>query len=490
MLADKVPGLLTDLYQLTMAAGYLRTGKAEQEAVFHLFFRNNPFAGGYSVACGLAQVLELLAGWSFSGDDLAYLATLEGNDGEPLFDDAFLRYLEALCFACDVDAVPEGTVVFPGEPLLRIRGPLGQCQILETPLLTLLNFQTLIATKAARICQAAAGDPVLEFGLRRAQGLDGGLSASRAAYVGGCAGTSNVLAGRRYGIPVKGTHAHSWVMAFDDEDEAFRAYARALPNNCVFLVDTYDTLGGVRRAVEMGRELRRAGHEMLGVRLDSGDLAALSRAASRLLDEAGFPDAAIVASSDLDEHSIVRLKAEGARIGVWGVGTRLATAHGEGALGGVYKLTAIRGTDGAWRHKVKLSEERAKSTHPGIQQVRRFRRGGEPVCDVIYDEDGGISEPHARVDPEGGVHPVPAGAVGEDLLLPVARRGAIVYAPPAIAETRERAGNEVRSLPRAVRRLASPRTYAVGLDPALHRLEERLRAELLRPDARAVGSLP
>ena len=292
-------GLLTDLYQLTMAAGYHRTGLAEREAVFHLFFRENPFGGGYAVSCGLATAIDYLRSWSFTEDDLAYLADQCGVDGKPLFDPRFLSYLAEQRFCCDVDAMEEGTVVLANEPMLRVRGPLLQCQLVETALLTLLNFETLIATKAARVTSAAGENPVLEFGLRRAQGIDGGLSASRAAFVGGCAATSNVLAGRLFGIPVRGTHAHSWIMCFDDELEAMQAYADAMPNNCVFLVDTYDSIQGVHNAVEVGRRLRKQGHEMVGIRLDSGDLTSLSIEARKILDDAGFPDAKIIASNDL-----------------------------------------------------------------------------------------------------------------------------------------------------------------------------------------------
>src|SRR6185436_14709636 len=265
--------LLTDLYQLTMAYGYWKCGRAEREAVFHLSFRKSPFQSGFTLAAGLAPAIEFLKSFQFTESDVAFLGTLQGNDGQPLFQREFLNYLGGLRFACDVYAIPEGTAVFPHEPLLRIQGPILQCQLLETALLNQINFPSLIATKAARVCLAARGEPVLEFGLRRAQGMDGALSASRAAYIGGCAATSNVLAAKLYGIPVKGTHAHSWVMSFEDEREAFKAYAEAMPNNCVFLVDTYDTLEGVRHAVEMGLLLRERGHEMAGIRLDSGDLA-------------------------------------------------------------------------------------------------------------------------------------------------------------------------------------------------------------------------
>src|SRR5688572_20045473 len=278
--------LLTDLYELTMAHGYWKAGVDAKEAVFHLFFRQNPFGSGFSIACGLGYVIDFLKDFRFDEGDTRYLSGLTGNDGRPIFEPEFLSTLRALEITCDIDAIPEGTVVFPHEPLLRVRGPIGQCQLLETALLNLINFQTLIATKAARICISARGDPVLEFGLRRAQGVDGGLAASRAAYIGGCAGTSNVLAGKIFGIPVRGTHAHSWVMSFDTEIEAFRAYADAMPNNCVFLVDTYDTLTGVQHAIEMGKWLRKRGHKLTGVRLDSGDLAWLSIEARRMLDAA------------------------------------------------------------------------------------------------------------------------------------------------------------------------------------------------------------
>ncbi len=302
------------------------------------------------------------------------------------FPKNFLTLIEGMTIDVDIDAIAEGTVVFAHEPLIRVTGPLWQCQWIETALLNLINFQTLIATKAARVCDAAVGQPVLEFGLRRAQGIDGALSASRAAYIGGCAATSNVLAGRLLGIPVKGTHAHSWVMCFDDELAAFDAYAAAMPNNCVFLVDTYDTIEGVRNAIVVGQRLRQSGHQMVGVRLDSGDLAQLSIAARRLLDEAGFENAAIVASNDLDEIEIEKLKQAGATIAVWGVGTNLVTARDQPALGGVYKLAAIQDSDGQWQPRIKLSELPIKTSTPGIQQIRRYYRGRELAGDLIYSE--------------------------------------------------------------------------------------------------------
>src|SRR5438309_5179791 len=277
-----------------MAYAYWKSGKERLDAAFHLSFRRNPFDGGFTIAAGLAYVVDWIESLHFDADDLAYLAQIRGSDGVPLFERGFLDHLSALRFSCDVDAMPEGTVVFPLEPMVRVAGPILHCQLVESALLNAINFQSLVATKAARVVMAARGDPVLEFGLRRAQGFDGALAASRAAWVGGCAATSNVMAGRLFGIPVSGTHGHSWVMAFDDGLSAFRAYAEALPHECIFLVDTYDTREGVRHAIEVGRELRARGHEMLGVRLDSGDLAWLSSEARKMLDHAGFRNARIL----------------------------------------------------------------------------------------------------------------------------------------------------------------------------------------------------
>lgn len=461
--------LFTDLYQLTMAYGYWKQGCADRHAVFHLFFRKSPFNGGYAVSAGLSHVISLLKTIEFDETDLSYLRTLRGNDEECLFDPAFLDYLAGLEFECDVDAVPEGNVVFAREPLIRVSGPILQCQLLESAMLNLVNFQTLVATKAARICQAAGDDPVLEFGLRRAQGLDGALTASRAAYIGGCDSTSNVLAGKTFGIPVKGTHAHSWVMSFDTELESFEAYADSMPNNCVFLVDTYDTLSGVQNAILMGKTLREKGHNMVGIRLDSGDLAYLSIEARRLLDAAGFHDAVIVASNDLDEHIITDLKSQGAQIVVWGVGTKLATAFDQPALGGVYKLGATRDKDDQWQHRIKVSEQSVKTTIPGMLQVRRFEKDGCLVADMIYDELLGESVQNALIDPADPTrhYAVDANAVGKDLLQPIARNGQIVYEEEPLDVIRRRAKTELAKLHPGVRRFINPHEFPVGLEPGL-----------------------
>lgn len=473
--------LLTDLYQLTMAYGYWKLGRHRREAAFHLFFRKLPFAGGYAVTAGLGNIIEYLQAFQFSRSDLEYLASLTGNDGKPLFENGFLDHLGELRMTCDLDAMPEGTLAFGQEPLLRVRGPLLQCQLLETALLNLFNFQTLVATKAARICSAAGGDAVLEFGLRRAQGIDGGLSASRAAYVGGCAATSNVLAGKQYGIPVRGTHAHSWVMSFDDEIEAFDQYAAAMPNNCVFLVDTHDTLQGVRHAILIGERLRQRGYEMVGIRLDSGDLAYLSIEARTLLDKAGFPDAMIVASNDLDEHIIQSLKSQGATIAVWGVGTRLATAYDQPALGGVYKLGAIKNEAGQWQGKIKLSEQSVKTTIPGVLQVRRYQNETGWIGDMIYDEILGPDARKVIVDVKDNHRRkrVPGDATGTDLLVPVFESGKLTETfrndpHERLRQARQRAKEQLHQLHPSIRRLLNPHEYVVGLDLALSERRSRM----------------
>ena len=468
--------LLTDLYQLTMAYGYWKIGIARREAVFHLLFRKHPFSGGYAIACGLHAAIGYLANLKFEISDLEFLATLKGNDGKALFDPQFLEFLGAMKFDLDVDAMPEGTVVFAHEPMMRVRGPILAAQIVETALLNLINYQTLIATKAARICQAARGDPVIEFGLRRAQGVDGAISASRAAFVGGCAGTSNVLAAKLFGIPVGGTHAHSWVMSFSEEIDAFDSYAAALPNNCIFLVDTYNTLQGVRHAVRIGKKLRSHGHEMIGIRLDSGDLAYLSIEARKILDQAGFPKAKILASNDLDEHLITSLKLQDAKIDTWGVGTRLVTAFDQPALGGIYKLGAIRDEAGKWQYKLKLSEQTAKISVPGVLQVRRFSDDGLFLADAIYNEANLPSGDISIIDPADMTRRklLPSSLAHEDLLVPIFRAGQLVYAPPALADVQKRAKDQLSHVHPGIKRFENPHTYPVGLERNLHELRTEL----------------
>ncbi|MCX2740994.1 nicotinate phosphoribosyltransferase [Pontibacter anaerobius] len=470
--------LLTDLYQLTMAYGYWKKGMAEREAVFHLYFRKHPFGGGYTVAAGLEHVVEYLQALKFTEDDLTYLSSLKGSQGQPLFEQEFIEYLGQMEFTCDVDAVPEGTVVFPSEPMVRIKGPLLQAQLIETPLLTIINFQTLIATKAARIKEAAKGDTVIEFGMRRAQGIDGSLSAARAAYIGGADATSNLLAGQLYNIPVKGTHAHSWVQAFDTEEEAFEAYGDAFPKDSVFLVDTYDTLEGVQKAIAVTKKLQPKGFIFGGIRLDSGDLTYLSKEARKLLDEAGFQDASIVASNDLDERLITHLKQEGAKINVWGVGTKMVTAYDQPALGGVYKLAAIR--NGEWEYKIKLSEQLAKTSNPGILQVRRFYNQERYLADMIYNVQEPLPKYPQIVDP---LDPTRRKNVEEntqykDLLVPIFEQGKLVYTLPDLPSIKAYTLEEVGQLHESIRRYLNPHSYPAGLESGLHQYKTDLILKL------------
>ncbi len=455
---EAVSGLATDLYQLTMAAGYQHHRMAGTRATFHLFFRRAPFGGAFAVAAGLADALESLTRLRFAAEDLDYLSRLESQSGAPLFSEGFIDRLRMFRVALDIDAVPEGTVVFPSEPLLRVSGDLLTCQLVETLLLSIVGYQTLVATKAARIKIAAAEAPVLELGFRRAHGPGAALAASRAAFVGGVDATSNVLAGRRYDIPVRGTHAHSWVMAFGDERRAFDAYAEAMPDDSVFLVDTYETQTGIGHAIAAAHAMRARGRALRAIRLDSGDLAELSKRARARLDAAGLEGVKIIASNDLDEHRISALRAASAPIDVYGVGTRLVTGGAQPSLGAVYKLGAIE-EGGVWSPRMKISSDREKRSLPGRVAIRRHFRHGRPTHDVLYDVDQ-----------------VPRVAAGEsiDLLVPVMRGGAPTGRSPSLAALRERALGGVARLPAEVARLASPLRYSVNDDEGLASLRARL----------------
>lgn len=481
--------LLTDQYQLTMSYGYWKSGLANKEAVFHLFFRRPPFQGGFTIAAGLENVVHYLNDFHFDQTDLDYLATLQNVENQALYSDEFLQYLSKLRFTGNIDAMPEGTVVFPYEPLLRIQGPLIECQLLETPFLNLINFSSLIATKASRMCIASKGEPILEFGLRRAQGIDGALTASRAAYIGGASSTSNLLAGKIYGIPVQGTHSHSWVMVFDDELEAFQAYARAMPSNSLFLVDTYDTIEGVKKAIEVGHWLKSQGKKLLGIRLDSGDLAYLSIQAREMLDFAGFPDAQIVASNELDEVLISELKRQGAQINVWGVGTHLVTSKDQPALDGVYKLSAIRDPGQEWKYKLKLSEQMIKVSNPGILQVRRFSSTHGYQGDAIYDlklseieqANCTIIDPLDVTKQKIFKKELPY----EDLLIPIFREGKLVYQLPKLDQIRQKTLNALQNFPVGLKRFLNPHLYIVGLEKSLYdfkiNLINQIRQKLRNP---------
>lgn len=470
--------LLTDLYEITMAYGYWKRQMAEDEAVFHLFFRKKPFEGEYAISCGLDSVIDYLNSWHFNTSDLDYLATLKDVRGNPLFEEGFLKYLGETRFSCDVDAIREGDVVFPFEPLIRVQGPILQAQLIETPLLNLTNFSTLIATKAARVSLAAQGDPVLEFGLRRAQGIDGGMSATRATYIGGCSSTSNTLAGKLLGIPVKGTLAHSWIMAFDTELESFQAFAEAMPTNSVFLVDTYDTIQGVRNAITVGESLREKGYPFLGIRLDSGDITYLSIQARKMLDEAGFPEAEIYASNELNETLIADLKVQGAKVGVWGVGTHLVTSQSQPSLDGVYKISAIRkkGTT-KWDYRLKFSERMSKISDPGILQVRRFATPEHGyVADAIYDVHTDLSKGCKIIDPHDPLRQKYLNAEMEsrDLLVPIFRKGEQVYKKPSLEEIRLLCKKELGRFDRSIKRFYNPHIYPVGLEENFYHMKLKL----------------
>ena len=468
--------LLTDFYQLTMACGYWKVGLRDSEAIYHLHFRKNPFKGGYAVAAGLEAAISFLEDFHYDSADLDYLSTLLDYDGNHYFSDDFLKYLSELHFTCDIDAIPEGTLVFPQEPLIRVKGPIIQCQLLESPLLNLINFPTLIATKASRVKLAANRDSVLEFGMRRAQGIDGALTASRAAFIGGCQATSHVLAGKIFGIPVRGTHAHSWITAFDEEVDSFYAFAEAMPGNTIFLVDTYDTIQGVRNAIEVGMKLREQGKKFYGIRLDSGDLAYLSIEARKMLDEAGFHETQIVASNELDETVIADLKKQGAQVAVWGVGTKLATAKDQAAIDGIYKLSAIKHPGSEWKYRLKLSEQMIKISNPGMLQVRRFYDDSMAIADVIYDELEGTPETWTIVDPldPTRVKTIPSSLTGHDLLVPIFRQGKLCYESPSISDIQKNTFNNMDQFHPGIKRFLNPHQYVVGMENKLYRLKVNL----------------
>lgn len=476
--------LYTDLYQLTMAQGYLESGAGDEQATFNMYFRDYPFQGGYAIACGMAQLADILDAYRFSDDDRSYLATLEAPGGGKLFSDAFLEYLRTFELDVSVDAVPEGTVVFPNEPIVRVQGPIMQCQMLETMLLNCVSFQTLIATKAARICQAAGGRPVTEFGLRRAQGL-GGIWASRAAVVGGCASTSNVLAGKEFDLPVSGTHSHSWVMSFPDELAAFRAYAKVAPANCSLLVDTYDVEQGLRNAITVGLEMRERGEQLRAIRIDSGDLAWLAKRARAMLDDAGLAEVSIMLTNDLDEILIQSILDEGAPVDIWGVGTKLATAFDQPTLGGVYKLSAIKAAgDEVWTDRLKISESTTKLTTPGVLDVRRYyNEDGKIAGDMVFDIHAapGADDEQVIVDPLDSLRRKQlSGKRFETLLRPLFRDGRSVLARTKAdaLDARARAREGLATLDESQLRMLNPHTYPVGLERKLHDRRQRLVAEL------------
>lgn len=464
--------LLTDLYQLTMINGYFENNVHNDVVVFDMFFRKNACKGGYTIVCGIEQLVEYIENLKFSESDLDYLKTLN------LFSDKFLDFLRDFKFTGDIYTVEEGTVMFPNEPIIRIKAPLYQAQLIETALLTIINFQSLIATKASRVCFAAKGDPVFEFGLRRAQGPDAGIYGARAAIIGGCTATANVLAGKMFNIPVVGTHAHSWVQKFDNELYAFEAYAKIYPNNCLLLVDTYDVLkSGMPNAIKVFKELKAKGHEPLGIRLDSGDLDYLSKECKNMLTEAGFEDVRITASNDLDEYCISNLKSSGSPINSWGVGTKLITSSDSPSLGGVYKLVASY-KDGKYEPKIKISEDPEKITNPGYKKVVRiYNTQGHAEADLIMLEDESID----TTKPLTIFHPVYKWKTKtftnytiKELLKPLYINGECKYEKKSVIEIQEYTRNELNTLWREYKRLLYPQTYKVDLSEKLCTLKESM----------------
>ena len=474
--------LLTDLYELTMMQGYFKN-PTDQIVVFDAFYRKNPCDGGYAICAGLEQVIEYIRDLHFAPDDIDYLKSLK------IFDTDFLEYLRGFHFTGDIYAIPEGTIIFPREPLLKVIAPVMEAQLIETAILNILNHQSLIATKASRVVYAAKGDGIMEFGLRRAQGPDAGIYGARAAMIGGCIGTSNVLTGQMFNVPVKGTHAHSWIMSFPDEYTAFKAYANLYPDACILLVDTYDVLkSGVPNAIRVFKEMQAEGIELkgYGIRIDSGDLAYLSKLAYKMLKEAGFEDAIISASSDLDEYLIDSLKAQGAKVNSWGVGTNLITSKGHPAFGGVYKLAAIKNKeDEDFIPKIKLSENVEKVTNPGNKTIFRIydkatgKIRADLIClaDEVFDpeKDMIIFDPMAtwkKTKIEGGTYTL------RELLVPVFKKGECVYTSPSVMEIRDICQKEKQTLWGETLRLVNPQEVYVDLSDKLYKIKSDLLEEM------------
>ncbi len=464
--------LMTDLYELTMMQGYFKHKDRNETVIFDAFFRNNPMDSGYAISAGLEQVIDYINNLHFEEADIEYLRSLK------IFDEDFLDYLKTFRFSGDIYAIPEGSLMFPREPMIKVIAPIMEAQLVETAILNIINHQSLIATKASRVCYAAKGDGIMEFGLRRAQGPDAGTYGARAAMIGGCIGTSNVLTGQLFDVPVKGTHAHSWIMSFPDEYTAFKTYANMYPTACILLVDTYDTLkSGVPNAIKVFKEMREEGIPLTfyGIRLDSGDLAYLSKKARKMLDAAGFPDAVISASNDLDEYLIDSLKAQGAAITSWGVGTHLITSKDWPSFGGVYKLAAVMGKDGKFIPKIKLSENTEKVTNPGNKTIYRVyeKETGKIKADLIclVDETFSEEEPLLLFDPSEPwkkTKMAPGTFTLREMMVPVFKDGKCIYESPKVMDIRAYAQEELSTLWDETRRLVNPHQVYVDLSAKLY----------------------
>lgn len=474
--------LMTDLYELTMMQGYYKNKDQNETVIFDAFYRTNPCGGGYAISAGLEQVIQYIRELHFDEEDIDYLASLG------IFQPDFLEYLRTFRFSGDIYAIPEGTVMFPREPIIKVIAPIMEAQLVETAILNIINHQSLIATKAARVCYAAKGDGIMEFGLRRAQGPDAGTYGARAAMIGGCIGTSNVLCGQLFDVPVKGTHAHSWIMSFPDEYTAFKTYADMYPSACILLADTYDTLkSGVPNAIKVFTEMREAGIPLsfYGIRLDSGDLAYLSKKARKMLDEAGFPDAVISASNDLDEYLIDSLKAQGAAITSWGVGTNLITSKDNPSFGGVYKLAAIRDKDGHFIPKIKLSENSEKVTNPGNKKIYRVyeKETGKIKADLICLAEEEYSdadelvlfdpmEPWKKTKLKGGTYTL------RPLMKQIFKEGQCCYTSPKVMDIRAYCRQELDTLWDETKRLVNPQAVYVDLSKKLYDVKMELLEQM------------
>ncbi len=474
--------LLTDLYELTMMQGYFKNKNSNQTVIFDMFYRSNPLENGYAIAAGLEQLISYIKGLRFSEEDISYLRSLR------IFDEDFLDYLKDFKFSGDIDSIPEGTVIFPREPIVKVIAPIMEAQLVETAILNIINHQCLIATKTARVVHAAKGDGVMEFGLRRAQGPDAGIYGARAAMIGGCVGTSNVLAGQLFDVPVKGTHAHSWIMSFPDEYTAFKAYSDLYPSACILLVDTYDTLkSGMPNAIRVFTEMREAGIPLTfyGIRMDSGDLAYLSKKVRKMLDDAGFFDAVISASNDLDEFLIDSLKAQGAKITSWGVGTNLITSKDWPAFGGVYKLAAVMGKEGTFIPKIKLSENTEKITNPGNKKIYRiYEKASHKIkADLICLEEEQLSENESLLlfdpsEPWKKTKLKPGSFTVRELMIPVFRGGKCVYTSPKVMDIRAYCMEELDTLWEETKRLINPHQIYVDLSKKLYDMKISLLDEM------------
>ena len=464
--------LLTDLYQLTMLNGYFEKNIHKDIVIFDMFFRKNACNGGYTIICGIEQLVEYINNLHFSDDDLEYLKSLG------LFSDKFLDFLKDFKFTGDIYAVEEGTIMFPKEPIITVKAPLYQAQLIETALLTIVNFQSLISTKASRVCYAAKGDPVFEFGLRRAQGPDAGTYGARAAVVGGCAGTANVLAGKMFDIPVVGTQAHSWVQKFDNELDSFRAYADVYPDNCLLLVDTYDVLkSGVPNAIKVFDELKAKGHKPKGIRIDSGDLQYLSNESKKLFEEAGYYDLIYTASNDLDEYTIASLKSSGAAINSWGVGTKLITSAESPSLGGVYKLAASYEND-KLIPKIKISEDAEKINNPGFKKVVRIyneNNMAEGDLIMLHDEEIDTTKPLTIFDPTYTWKKTTfQNYTIKELQKPLFKNGECKYVPKSVIEIKKYVNEQLNTFWDSYKRFSNPKRYKVDLSENLWTLKSDL----------------